>query len=83
MSEYRQTFCFRSESDKSYTATFIFDDEEHMQMYEEDNFDNCRPKVQEWLNHNFPEEILTSEGNDIEPDGDAATIEDCVDFRTS
>lgn len=63
------------------TVRILFDSEEHCDNLEVDMYDDCRPKVQAWLDKHFPGELIAAEGCDIEACGGPPHVDDPVDMR--
>jgi len=75
--------CDEMNDDKPYrTVTIIFDSDEASQESEDDYYDDCRVKIQAWLDRNYPGERLASAGDDIEASGESADNDDVIDMRT-
>jgi hypothetical protein len=64
------------------TVTILFDNEQQAQYSETDYYDDCRPKIQAWLNKHYPGEMIATDGEDIEASGQPADNDEVVDMRT-
>lgn len=64
------------------TVMIIFDSDEASQESEADYYDDCRVKIQAWLDRHYPGERLATEGYDIEASGEPADNDDVIDMRT-
>lgn len=78
---YEQTFSIYLQNGGSKTVTMMFDDYKQAELYEIDNYDKCRDKVQEWLTKHYAEK-LNDDGEDIEASGAPADNDDILDFRS-
>jgi len=77
---YQTTFSVRLGNRKIVIVPVQFESEESFGDYEVDGFDDCRPKIQAWLDKHYPGETIETDGEDIEHDGSPATIDDVIIF---
>lgn len=81
---YKTTYSVRVEGGDvfSRTVTIIFESEEDAEAAEIDYFDDCRGRIQDWLNKHFPGEIICDDGDDIEASGLPPDNDDPIDMRS-
>lgn len=78
---YRETYSFAIEGSLDpRIGTLVFDSKKASEDAEEDQYSNCRAKVQAWLDKHFPGEKLATTGNDIMRDGSTAENEEEIDM---
>lgn len=83
MSGFSLTYSIATQDGKARIATIIFDSEDEAQLSDVDYYDDCREKIQDWLDKHYPGERLGDNGDDIEADGSVADNDDVIDMRSS
>lgn len=77
---YRETYGVVTESGVVRTVTIVFASELVSQLSEVDLYDDCREKIQLWLDKHYSGEQIASEGDDIERSGSPADNDDVIDM---
>ena len=69
---------------KNHTVAARFKSDAGAELLETDQYDECREKIQQWLDRHYPGERLNDDGDDIESDGGVAEFpDDVLDFTAN
>lgn len=77
------TLAIHTSSGQMHVVAFRFKSSHAAELFEVDQYDDCRLDAQEWLNRHYPGERLRDDGDDIENcGGESEFPDDVLDFTS-